>query len=146
MKNDKLLVIAFFGIISTVPAEILTLFLVYLGFGKFSIYQLASLLITFNRPTLLMGFIVDALIGSFVSFIFCYLLEKLGSDFLVTKVTFGSIFAWLVCELAFTFFIEGKFFDIRPINDYYNHIFGAIIFGITLGMLFKKFMFMKATS
>lgn len=146
MKNDKLLVIVFFGIISTVPAEFFANFLVYLGFGKFSIYQLASLLITFNRPTILIGFIVDALVGSFVSLIFYYFFEKLGSAFLIIKVAFASLFAWFVCELIFTFFIEGKFFDIRPINDYYSHIICAIIFGLSLGILFKKFLFKRAIS
>lgn len=52
-----------------------------------------------------------------------------------------SLFAWLVCELLFTALIEGKYIKIRPINDYYSHIFSAIIFGITLGLLLKKFIF-----
>jgi hypothetical protein len=146
LKNDKLLVTAILGIVSSIPAEVFTQLLIYFGIGKNSIYQLASLLITFNRPTIIIGFIIDALVASVVAFLFYFVLERLGSDYLIIKVTFGSLLAWFACELVFTATIEGRFFDIRPIMDYYSHIIGAIIFGVTLGLLFKKFLFKKPTS
>lgn len=146
MKNDKLLVTAFMGIISTVPAEILTQLLVYFRIGKFSIYQLASLFVTYNRPTVIMGFIVDALVSSVVAFLFCLALEKLGSNYLIIKVTMASLLSWFACELVFTLTLEGKSIEIRPISDYYSHILGAMVFGITLGLLFRKFLFKNSTS
>lgn len=141
MKNDKLLLTTCLGIISTVPAELLTQLFKYFGFGNYSIYQLASLLITLNRPTMLMGFIVDALVSSVIAFLFCYALEKLGSNYLLIKVTLASLLAWFVCELIFTIAFEGKYISIRPLSDYYSHILGACLFGIVLGLLFKKYLF-----
>jgi hypothetical protein len=58
----------------------------------------------------------------------------------------ASLFAWFICELMFTGTIEGRFFGLRPIGDYYNNIFSAAIFGVTLGLLFKKFLLNKFIS
>ncbi|MBL4938571.1 hypothetical protein JK636_22970 [Clostridium sp. YIM B02515] len=146
MKNDKLLLTSFIGIVSTIPAEIISHLFVYFGFGKYSIYQLASLLITFNRPNFIIGLIVDFIIGGVIANLICYSLEKLGSEYLIIKAIMASFLSWLVCELAFTFSIEGRYFDLRPIGDYYNNILCAGIFGITLGLLFKKFLFRKSIS
>lgn len=146
MKNDKLLLTTFIGIIATIPAELLTQLFKQLGFGKYSIYQLASLLVTLNRPTMLLGFIIDALVSSVIAFLFCYGLEKLGSNYLLIKVTMASLLAWFVCELVFTVAFEGKYIPIRSVNDYYSHILGAALFGVVLGLLYKKYLFKGKTA
>jgi len=141
MIQDKVLVVGLLGVLSTIPGEIVSRIFVYFGIGKYGIYELASLIITFNRPVFTIGIIVDFLVGSVFAILLYFIFEKFGSCHLVIKTTVGSLFAWLVCELLFTTLIEGKYIDIRPINDYYSHIFSAIIFGITLGLLLKKFIF-----
>jgi hypothetical protein len=146
LKDDKLLVTALMGAISTIPAEIISRLLLYFGIGKYCIYQLASLFITLNRPTLILGLILEMIIGSFIAVLFCFAFEKLSSEYLVVKITLASLLAWLVCELAFTFTIEGRFIDIRPISDYYNNLISAAIFGVSLGLLFKRFLFNKSIS
>jgi len=49
-------------------------------------------------------------------------------------------------ELIFTGSIDGKFIPIRPISDYYSHLVGSIVFGITLGLLLKKFLIKPSKS
>lgn len=146
MKNDKYLFLEFLAIISTIPAQIFSMILKYFGFAKYSMFDLASLVITFNRPSIVMGLFVDALISGLIAITFYYIFEKLGSDYLVIKVILGSFFAWFVFELLLTSTIEGKYIAIRPMSDYYSHILGTMVFGIVLGVLMKKFFFNKSNS
>ncbi|WP_310367313.1 hypothetical protein [Neobacillus drentensis] len=141
MIQDRMLRIGILGVLSTIPGEIASRIFVHFGFGKFGIYELSSLIITFNRPVFTIGLMVDFLVSSVFAVLLYFIFEKFGSCHLVIKTTVGSLFAWLICELLFTTLIEGKYIDIRPINDYYSHIFSTIIFGITLGLLLKKFIF-----
>jgi hypothetical protein len=146
MIQDKVIIIGLLGVLSTIPGEIASRILVYFGIAKFGIYELASFIITLNRPVFIIGLIVDFLVGSVFAVLLYFIFEKLGSCHLVIKTTVCSLLAWLVCELLFTAIIEGKYISIRPINDYYSHIFSALIFGITLGLLLKKFIFKKLNS
>ncbi|MEH7503869.1 hypothetical protein V7152_17960 [Neobacillus drentensis] len=146
MIQDKVIIIGLLGVLSTIPGEIASRILAYFGIGKFGIYELASFIITLNRPVFILGLIVDFLVGSVFAVLLYFIFEKLGSCHLVIKTTVCSLLAWLACELLFTAIIEGKYISIRPINDYYSHIFSAIIFGITLGLLLKKFIFKKLNS
>lgn len=144
MKYDKPLIAVLIGALSTITGEILTRALVFLGIGKYSVYQLDSLLITFNRPTTIIGLIFNFVIGGFTGIVFYYALKKIGLDYLVIKSACVGILAWAFTELIFTVTIEGKYIDIRPISDYYVHILGALTFGITLGLLFKKYLFNRS--
>ena len=129
--------------LTTIPAEIVSKILIALGIGKYSIYELDSLLVTFNRPTELIGFIVNVIIGGSAGIIFYYFLEVLGKDYLILKgLAFGCVF-WILSELVFTSTVEGKYIDIRPITDYYVHILGAAIFGGTLGLLIQTLIIDK---
>ncbi|MHB8074203.1 hypothetical protein [Desulfosporosinus fructosivorans] len=140
MKYDKPLIAAIIGAVSTVPSEVLTRLLLLFGIGKYSIYQLDSLLITFNRPTTIIGLIVNFIVGGFVGIVFYYSLEKIGTDYLTIKSASVGALLWVFFELMFTLTVEGEYIDIRPISDYYVHIFGSLVYGITLGLLFKKYL------
>ncbi|MDF2959316.1 MAG: hypothetical protein K0S39_1051 [Paenibacillus sp.] len=140
MKNDKLLIAGIIGALSTIPAEIVSRGLVLMGIGKNSIYSISSILIAINRTLPIMGLIISSVIGCFSAILLYRSLLRLGSDYIVIKSVMVSILLWIALEMFFTMFIEGKFIDIRPVNDYYNHLVGAIIFGITEGILFRKFL------
>lgn len=141
MKYDKPLVAALLGAVSTIPAEIITLILVFLGIGKYSIYQLDSLLITFNRPILLLGLIVNFIAGSLTAIVFYFSLKKIGSDYLIIKSSLLGALVWFIFELLFTSTIEGEYIPLRPINDYYIHLLSSLIFGVILGILFRRYLF-----
>ncbi|MDR3563257.1 MAG: hypothetical protein P4N59_17745 [Negativicutes bacterium] len=144
MKYDKPLVAGFFGALATVASEIVTQALVYWGIGKYSIYELDSLLITFNRPSIIMGFVVNIIAGGAIAILFYYGLSKLGQDYLVFKGAAFGLLGWGIFELILTATVEGHFFAIRPMSDYYVHLVGTIVFGITLGLLFEKYLFYEA--
>lgn len=143
MKYDKPLIAGLFGALSTLISELVTQALVSLGIGKYSVYELDSLLITFNRPSIIMGSIVNFIAGGAIAVLFYYALSKLGQDYLVYKGLAVGLLSWGLFELIFTAIVEGHFFDIRPMSDYYIHLFGSAAFGITLGLLFEKYLFYK---
>lgn len=144
MKYDKPLVAVVIGALSTIPGEIFTRVLLFLGIAKYSVYQLDSLLVTFTRPTAMIGLIVNFILGGFISILFYYAIKKLGQDYLVFKGIAVGLLFWAVTELLFTSTVEGRFFPLRPLSDYYVHISAAVIFGITLGLLFNKYLFKKS--
>lgn len=141
MKYDKPLIAALTGALSTISGEIFTQVFIFIGIGKHSIYQLTSLFITLNRPTEIIGLVMEFALGGFVGISFYYALNKIGRDYMVVKSLFVSILFFFVAEITFTMFIEGRFIDIRPINDYYIHFGGAFVFGITQGLLFNRYLF-----
>lgn len=143
MKYNKPLTATIIGAVSTVPSEVVTRLLLLFGIGKYSLYQLDSLLITFNRPSTIMGLIVNFIVGGFVGVVFYYSLEKIGTDYLIIKSASVGALSWLFFELMFTVTVEGEYIDIRPMSDYYVHILGSLAFGITLGLLFKKYLLQR---
>lgn len=143
MNKDKPLIAALFGAIATLPGEALSLVLLVLGVSEYSIYQVDSLLVTFNRPTEFIGLIVNFIVGGLAGVIFYYALNMLGEDYLVLKgLAFGCMF-WLLTELAFTTTVEGKYIPLRLITDYNVHILDAAIFGSTLVLLINKYLLPK---
>lgn len=146
MKNDKPLKAAFIGFISTITYEVFTRILLYFGIGKYSLYQLDSFVVTIDKPRAIIGAVVSFAVSCFIANLVYYSTKKLGSDYLVIKSVIISIMFWIVLEAVFTSSIEGRYIPIRPVSDYYIHLFGAIVFGITLGVLFNKFFFKKSVS
>ncbi len=146
MKYDKPLVAALLGALATIPYELYTRLLVSLGFGKYSVYQLNSLVITINRPTAIIGIVSTFITGGLIGVVFYYSLKKLGTDFVVIKGLAAGLFGWVFTETIFTWLIEGpRLIQPRPMSDYYLEISGAAIFGLTLGLLFKRYLIKETT-
>lgn len=139
MKFDKTLATVLTGILSTIPYELFTRIVMLFGIGKYSEYQLSSMVITLNRPTAIMGFFVSSILGSISALLFYYALQKLKSDYLIVKGILVGFISFIFLETVFTAIIEGPgLIPLRPISDYYLHLFGSAVFGLTLGLLFKK--------
>ncbi|VBB08527.1 Hypothetical protein LUCI_3805 [Lucifera butyrica] len=141
MNYDKPLLAGLLGALSTLISEIVTQLLVVLGIGKYSIYELDSLLVTLNRSSIFIGFIVNVIAGGTIAVLFYYAIGKLGRDYLVYKGLAVGLLSWGVFELILTATIEGHFFDIRPMADYYTHLVATSVYGILLGLLFDKYLF-----
>jgi uncharacterized membrane protein len=142
MKYDKPLIAALMGIISTIPYEFFTRIMLLFGIGKYSEYQLSSIVVTLDRPTAILGFFISSILGSLSALLFYYALKKLGPDYITIKGIAVGLIAFLFLETIFKWLIEGpKLIPLRPVSDYYIHLFGAAIFGFTLGLLFKNYLF-----
>ena len=141
MTYDKPLIACSIGAVSTIIGEIITQGFVLSGIGKYSIYQLISFFITINRPTEIIGMIINFIVGGLLGVVFYYALGILGADYLVIKSFAASLIFWFFSETIFTALIEGRYIEIRPITDYYIHLVGASGYGITVGLMFKKFLF-----
>lgn len=140
MDYDKPLNALFLGVIATIPYEIFTRVMVSLGFGKYTVYQLSSLTVTLNRPTAGIGIVTSSIVGGISAFILYRSLKKLDSDYIIIKGLITGIISWVVTELIYTWLIEGRGFANRPVSDYYLELAGAVLFGITLGLLFQRFI------
>jgi len=114
-----------------------------LGYAPYSNFDLSSLIITGNRHSLIIGLIVDSVVGGFMCVLLYHVFIKLGSKHLIIKCISTSILMWIALEFVFTIYIEGKLISVRPMSAYYAHLFTAIIYGITVGILFIKFLFYK---
>jgi len=143
LKEDKLLLAGVIGGLSTIPAEIVSRILLFLGIGKYTIYQLDSFIFTMNRPTIIIGIIVCLIVGGFSAVLLYSAFKRLGSDNLVIKSAMFGLLLCMLQQILFTITVEGKYIEIRPISDYYVHMLGAATFGITEGLLFKKFLLKK---
>lgn len=143
LKQDKPLIAILLGALSTIAYELFTRLTIFLGAGEYSLYQLDSLIITLDRPTPILGAVISFIVAGFGSAIFYYTLLKIGSDYLIIKSIAFNMLIWSVLEAFFMAVIESRIIEPRAIKDYYNHMFGIIIYGITLGVLYKKFLFKK---
>ncbi|MHB8126125.1 MAG: hypothetical protein ACYDEJ_10875 [Desulfitobacteriaceae bacterium] len=146
MNYDKPLTAVLIGILSTIPYEIFTRIFLLFGIGKYSAYQLSSIVVTLDRPSVIMGLFVSPILGGCSTLLFYYALKKLGSDYLLIKSTFTGLIVFLVLETIFTWLIEGpKLIPLRPMSDYYIHMFGSSIFGFTMGLLLKSYLLKEVT-
>lgn len=141
MLSQKLLKSAVLGALSTITGWIITTILVALQIGQHPTYELNSLMVTINRPSFMVGLIVNFIAGGFVALLLCLLFEKLGPVYMITWSVCGGLAIWLIFEIFFTAVIEGKSIPIRPLSDYFVHLAGTICFGISLGMFFKYILY-----
>ncbi|MEA4848797.1 MAG: hypothetical protein VB106_16320 [Clostridiaceae bacterium] len=116
-----------------------------MGYGKFSLYQLDSLIITANRPEPVLGILVSCIVSGFSAVLFYFLLTALNMEHLITKSIAFTLLIWAVLEVVFIGNIEGTFIAVRPISDYYIHFLGSVAHGITQGILFKHLLFKQST-
>lgn len=143
MKRDELLIAAIIGGLSTIAGEIVTKILVMFHFGTYAVFELNSLILTNNRPSMFMGFLINFIIGGHVAVLLYLSFKKLGSDHLVIKCTFCSMLLWLAFETAFTALIEDKYIPMRPVIDHYAHALGTAAFGLSVGVFLRVFLFKK---
>lgn len=126
---------------SVISGEIVTKLLVWLGVGQYPVFELNSLLLTNNRPSMGMGFVLNAVIGLQVGVLFYLAFMKLGSEHIVIKCTCGSLILWFLFEALFTFVIEGKEIPERSISDHYVHFIGTAAYGLTVGVFLRLLLF-----
>jgi len=112
----------------------------YMGLSKYTLYQLDSFAVTGNRPVPVIGIIVSSIVAGFIAFVLYYGINKVGSDYLILKSAFLSLFVWAVLEFFLTVTLEGKTFPYRPVSGYLAEFLGAIFFGVVLGLAFKRYL------
>lgn len=93
-----------------------------------------------------MDMFVSPVIGGLVAILLYETFRKLGSEHLVIKCVGVSIFLWIALELVFSVFYDGKLIPQAKISADYSHLISAIIYGITEGLLFHRFLFYKYKS
>lgn len=141
MDDAKILKAGVIGALSTSLSELVSWLLLFFGIGKYSVYQLNSLIVTISRTSEIIGLIINFLVGSIISSIIYLVFKKWGHRYIVINCIMVGLMTWLLWEFLFTLSIEGKTIGIRPIADYYNHLLGTFVYGASMGILLKLFIF-----
>lgn len=141
MNYNKTSLVLLIGILSTIPYEIFTRIMVAIGIAKYGVYELASLMITLNRPNLILGAVTSMILSGVIALVFYHSLKVFGWDYLLIKSIFFNLLSWLFLEIFFMWLVEGRnLISARPLNDYFTELLGSIVLGITIGLLFKKYL------
>lgn len=145
LNDDKVAAAAAIGALSTIISDIVSYILVLMGYGKYDIYVLNgfSITITGNRPSLLMGLIINFITGAILGILIYLALKKWGDRYTVIICCSVSAVMWLLWENVFTAYIENKTVPLRPVSDYYVHLIGSLAYGLTLGLMMKNIIFNK---
>lgn len=142
MKIDKLMAVSIIGALSTIPYEMLTRVLKLVGYAEYSVYELSSLMVTLNRPDIVLGSFLSMILGASIAIILYYaVIGRFGWNNILFKSVFINFQSLVFLEFLFMWLIEGRnLIPFRPIKDYYSHIFCVSIYGLILGLLFQKYI------
>lgn len=143
LNNRKALIAGIIGALSTISGEIITRILIMMGIGRYDVYQLNSLVATIDEPSVIMGMIINFIVGGCVAVLVYILIERTGKELILIKNIAASLLIWFIFESIFTIFFEGLLDVTRPISDHYVHLVGTTAYGITQGLLFKVILFKK---
>lgn len=145
LEYNKPLLVAALGALATIPYEIFTRILIYFGIGKFSVYQLSSLIVTLDRPTTIIGMVVCCIVAGTYAISFYYSLKIIGSDYIIFKGITSSLLLWVSMESIYVWLIEGpQLIQPRPVSDYYLQLLGTFLFGLIFGLFFKRYILKRA--
>ena len=115
--------------------------MLFLGIGKYSVYQLNSLIVTISRTSEIIGLIINFIVGAVIAAMTYLSLKKRGHRYSIVICIMIGFITWLLWEFIFTLAVEGKTIEVRPIADYYNHLAGTFAFGFSMGFLIKWKLF-----
>ena len=143
LDDDKLLIAGAIGITSTVVGEIGSWILLSLGLGKYSVYQLNSFIVTYNKPSILIGFILNLLIGAIIGASVYLTVKKWGHKHITMVSLIYTLIAWLCLEITFNAVVDKNVITSTLIGGYYNNLINAIVHAVFKGFMIKHFIFNK---
>jgi hypothetical protein len=143
LNDERILVSGAIGSIATLAAEFVSWIFLYFNIGKYSVFQLNSLIITGNRPSIPIGLIVNFVIGSILGALVYLMLRTWGHRFTIINSIACTLIMWFIWETVFTITIEGKLVPYRPMGSYYKHMICSLVHGSSMGLMLKQFIFSK---
>lgn len=143
LNDDKILIAGVIGAFSTLISEIVSRLLLLFGVGRYSAYELSSFMITGNRPNVLIGFLLNCIIGAVLGGVIYLVLKRWGYRHTIAICIFFGLIMWISWETIYTIFIEGHTIERRMISGYLNQCINTIAYGIFWGSTLKRFIFNK---
>ena len=111
MKLDKPLAAAVIGILSAILYEIFLRLMLLLDLGKYSLYELDSFIVTIERPSAIIGFVVSSAVACFIAGLLYFATYKIGTDYFVTKTIIVSIMSWVFLEAFLQVLLKANLFQ-----------------------------------
>lgn len=143
LDDDKLLLAGVIGIASTVIGEIGSWILLSLGLGKYSVYQENSLIVTFNKPSVVIGFILNILIGSIIGASVYLVTKKWGNKHIILVSLIFTLTAWMFLEIITNAIVDRNIIASRLISGYYNSLINAVAHAVVKALMIKYLIFKK---
>lgn len=141
LDDDKILIAGAIGVVSTVAGEIGSWILLSLGFGKYSVYQENSLVVTYNTPSIMIGFIINILIGSIIGATVYLTTKKWGHRHIIMVSLFFTMVAWLSLEIIINAIVDKNIITSRLMSGYYNSIINAVVHAVFKALMIKRLIF-----
>ncbi|KHD37120.1 membrane protein [Clostridium acetobutylicum] len=143
--NDTNVIIAgLIGIVSTIVGEICSRIFIYFGIGKYSAYQLNSLIVTYNRPSAILGFMLNLLIGGIIGAAVYLTAQKWGDKHVILLSLAYTLVAWMFLEIIFNVVVNKSTVTTREFSGYYNQYISAVIHAVAKGLMLNFFIFKKS--
>jgi hypothetical protein len=143
LDDDRILIAGAIGVASTVVGEIGSWILLSLGVGKYSVYQENSLIVTYNTRSMMIGFILNVLIGSIIGATVYLTTKKWGHRHIIMVSLFFTMIAWLGLEIITNAIVDKNIITSRLMSGYYNSIINAIAHAVFKALMIKRFIFSK---
>ncbi|GFZ33174.1 hypothetical protein CSC2_37000 [Clostridium zeae] len=144
LNDDRILVAGAIGIVSTVVGEICSWIFVYLGIGTYSTYQINSLIVTYNKPSVLVGLFLNLIMGGIIGAAVYLTLKKWGHEHIIMVSLVYTLVAWMCIEIIANAVVDKNLIDTRVIGGYFNQIISAVIHAVAKGLMLKWFIFNKS--
>lgn len=143
LDDYRILVAAAIGAVSTVIGEIGSRLLLSLGLGSYSVYQENSLVITFNQPSMLIGFAINLLIGSVIGVSVYLITKRWGYRYIIMVSLILTLVTWTILGIAFNATVDENIVTSRQLSDFYNSLTNAIVHAVFKALMIKRFIFNK---
>ena len=143
LDDNKLLIAGAIGIASTVVGEIGSWILISFGFGKYSVFQSNSLIVTFNKPSILIGFILNLLIGGIIGSTVYLTTKKWGHRHIIIVSLLFTMTAWLALEIITNSIVDENIVASRQMSGFYNSIINAVAHAVFKAIMIKRLIFDK---
>ncbi|GFP75481.1 hypothetical protein [Clostridium fungisolvens] len=144
LNDDKILVAGVIGIASTVVGEICSWILLSFGIGTYSTYQINSLIVTYNKPSILVGLFLNLIMGGIIGAAVYLTLKKWGHDHIIMVSLGYTLVAWMFIEIIANGVVDKDLIATRVIGGYVNQFISAVIHAVAKGLMLKWFIFNRS--
>jgi hypothetical protein len=144
LNDSKILLAGAIGIASTIVGEICSWVLIYFKIGTYSAYQINSLIVTYNKPSILIGFALNLIMGGIIGAAVYLTLKKWGDRYIIMVSLGYTLVAWMFIEIIANAVVDKNMITTRVLSGYYNQFISSVVHAIAKGLMLKRFIFYRA--
>ncbi len=144
LNDDKIITAGIIGIVSTIVGEICSWIFIYFGIGKYSTYQINSLIVTYDKPSAMVGFFLNLLFGGIIGAAVYLTANKWGNRHVMLISLAYTLVAWMVIEIVFNGVVYKSIIEARELSGYYGQYISAVIHAVAKAIMLNHFIYHKS--